>query len=876
MFIIDHSTSMTGGVDCQGGCDPTGTRFATTRKLIDSIAGIFPSAEVGIVIFSNGLVLNRLRDANLVTYANVEPSDSFGNNQAYMPLKPLNAAALPGGFLPSGTANPTVLDVYRSMFTQTGNNWGISGGPAEIGGTNISLAFAAALKAFEATQIDKDNRFIIFLSDGAPGLTQERAGGACTGHVWCGHANDFALNVTNTPTTYTLFLRGSAGGTVPAIITQMRDNIRASGYSATNPSSLAQAVTANTDNMLTTLKNAIFQNMPTQTASNARKISVTSVGKTDTASNIGEGFGFQRMLPIDTLDLAPVEMKITYLVQIDTVTKDGLRDSSFEYSRDDVYKLLIQRTANPSKSLTSQGLTSRCVKKPVISVWYEVSPGRLEPVSVIKPYMKRLVVRFEKNEDFFGYTPENIVIDIRTTAGSKKDTLYTTALGQPENTPAYFQWYFDREDVPDNQIVVRNSKLEHNNPNDDIVFHFRNPLIPLDEITVTIPYMSNDLVFQGRIDGVRREGYIRELRTAAGTTIYDTIKVKAGQQFDINAIVLDYDNKEDDKMLVEGEITWTLSSYDSVSFTPDGSNAVFIGRKAYTYYTVTANYVHGASGLTIERKFYIYVEPGQGEYLEVVFTDPKKTPPPAQKAVSELEKNKTLELQRDAAGRPLYLVERDKYGNLIGVTSGCWSTSSDAIKIAQGCNRDSNFVTREGSSFSAGNQIVVKKDGLRDAIVEITVVGNASTAIGPNPFEPGISDPSEVFKGPNGDAAREYYERIIDNGAIGGGCVSNCGDKGILIAGTAPKEIDVLDNGRAKSATVLIYDAVGNVVFKSGPEGLTVVSEKNTVGFVWNGKNNKGRTVGPGTYLMRMHVQLDNGRDKFVEQRKIGVKKTKK
>jgi flagellar hook assembly protein FlgD len=112
----------------------------------------------------------------------------------------------------------------------------------------------------------------------------------------------------------------------------------------------------------------------------------------------------------------------------------------------------------------------------------------------------------------------------------------------------------------------------------------------------------------------------------------------------------------------------------------------------------------------------------------------------------------------------------------------------------------------------------------------------------------------------------------VGGGSAGGnfGC-TNCG---ILVAGTAPKGIKKEPNGRDPKATVIIYDAVGNIVFKSKPNEITLIEDKNTFGFVWNGKNNKGRVVGPGTYLVRMYVELDG--DKFVEQRKIGVTKSTK
>jgi len=265
MFIIDHSTSMIGSaLECQGGggCDPTGNRFRVTRALIDSIANVSPNAEVGIVVFSNGLVLDSDRDANLVRFADVDASDSFGVRQAYMPLKPLNAPAVAGGTNPFYTgANPTILDLYRSMFTQTRNsNWGISGGPAEIGGTNISLAFAAALKAIESTTIAKENQFIVFICDGEASLRI----GSCpttgdTAHSWCNRLTDFEAG-TNTPTTFTIFLHPGQNPQIPASLATMTNNIRTNGYSINNTNSAAHAISSSYQPILDLLMENIIGN----------------------------------------------------------------------------------------------------------------------------------------------------------------------------------------------------------------------------------------------------------------------------------------------------------------------------------------------------------------------------------------------------------------------------------------------------------------------------------------------------------------------------------------------------------------------------------------------------------------------------------------
>ena len=398
MFVIDHSTTMVpAGAnpnECAGGCDPTGNRYRVTKEIIDSINAINPESEVGIVVFSNGLVLDSDRDANLVRFTGADASDTFGVRQSYMPLKQLKAQAMVGGTNPfyTGTGSPTIYDVYRNMFVQNAGTggWGIKSGPAEISGTNISLAFAAALKAFEGTNIDKDNQYIVFLSDGEASLTVERSGGACpnntSSYIWCSRKNDFMVGA-NTPTTYTVFLRPGANAQIPSSIRTMTNNISTNGYSYSNPSSAAVTISSNYQSLLDMLKNMILEDMPTDMISNARRISVTSAGRTDSTDNIDNVFTFARTLPIDTVELAPVKMGITYLVQGDTLLPDG-RDSSYSFYRLNEYNFQIQRTVNPPNNwATSQGLLATCGGKQSIKLIDRVVPQVKPPeeATVIAP-----------------------------------------------------------------------------------------------------------------------------------------------------------------------------------------------------------------------------------------------------------------------------------------------------------------------------------------------------------------------------------------------------------------------------------------------------------------------------------------------------------
>ena len=896
MFVIDHSTSMVpAGANPQEcpttGCDQDGNRYRVTKEIIDSINAINPESEVGIVVFSNGLVLDSDRDNNLVRFADAYPYDTArgipGIRQSYMPLKQLKATAKTGGNAPFYEgAGGTIYDVYRNMFVQNaGAGWGIKGGPGEISGTNISLAFAAALKAFESTNIEKDNQFIVFISDGTAALSTS-APAACPNNTWCDRVDEFQTAVANTPTTYTVFLRPGANAQVPPSIRTMTANISTNGYSASNSSSAAVAINSNYQTLLDTLKNMILKNMPVETRSNARRISVTSVGRTDSTDNVGDtGFTFNRMLPIDTSELAPVKMGITYMVQGDTLLPDG-RDSSYSFYKVNEYNFQIQRTASPPRSWIydctgrpagckpgdpEQGLEASCGGKPKI----ELLDRANNKVDTIKANITELTLKFT-GSTFFDYKKDNIVIRVRTTEGANQDTLYTNAdksvpthngyiLPQPrEQAGPSFYWDFERKSTP--TINNSNIVLEHNTLKDFVEIYYYNPYIPLDTLWLRVPYISHEMVFSEKGDNV--------------IPIPNPVYVKAGEPLDIYALLLNEAGSIDTALLNKGNVTWTLSSTDGASITPEStrgsSPATFLGTKAKAdssvKYVVTARFVSDDKNMIIEEKFTVVVIPGAAAYLEVVFVDPSKAPDYAD--TTKLKEPKKLEIPKNRRDTTLYVVARDQYGNLIGpADNSSWEAGegSSGINVTGNPGGVSGDVGRASEAFSGGNKVIVTKSGLT-AVVDVKVLGDASITIGP-PFVPGVDKADRVFivNGVMNENSKIFYKDILAAPAVGGGASGgfSCTDCGILVAGTAPDEIKSKNGKNPTKATVIIYDAVGNIVFRSKPSDITLV-QNNTFGFIWNGKNEKGRTVGPGTYLVRTSVELDAGR-KFVQQRKIGV-----
>jgi hypothetical protein len=880
MFVIDHSNSMvTAQPPNTRGNDVNGNRYRVTREIIETISGSFPDALIGVAIFDAGLYLNNSRgtDPNSVKFGGTPFNDTTG--ESYMPLLKLNDTVSGGGFL---TADNTAYQLYQRMITsasvQGQTRWGVRSGAAnppllaEGSGTNITIGFEAALEQFAKipeSVVKPENRYIIFLSDGEPGITGTCSGanGTTGDNPRCARQRLYEAGVIDGkkfPTTYTVYLNAAPRDTAdyPATLKTMTNAVKNNGYSDVNNTSGIWAIDGNNyDAMLNLMMDNIVSKM-LQTKVVPKRIVVTSAGVTDSAGNLVDtSFSFGRMLPIDTTSIAVVRMGLRYDVKKDSIDDNG-NTVQVDFETVQEYSFAIKRTATPKGGnnwASSQGLTPKCGSKPSIELLYGG-----EPVDVIKGNMKELTVKFAAS-NFFDYTRDNVNIQIRMTEGGPvNDTLYTNRLTlRPEASSFY--WNFDRVYVDAvGQVNVTNSVLEHNTISDSLILFFRNPIIPLDTIRVSYPYISHILAFD-----------VKGERIMSG----DTVKgVRAGELVDIFARTLRGDGTIDAEMLASGNVAWTSQG---ATITPTGLQTQFMATKADkdgTVYEVTA--VFQAGSMKITEKFYVKVMPGQAEYLEVVFVDPSKVPNQAD--TTKLKNNKTLEIpEKMVRDTTLYVVERDKFGNLIGPASGaswsnivggiCFRRSAEGNDCATARGDNVDVGKPDGSSvkFDQG-RIIVTKSGLSDT-VNVTVLGEAQANVGPNPFVPGVDEPEPRLRQ---YGVWETYKDIVEAKSVGG---PNGGSdtKGILVAVTTPKGIQADGSGKhPKTASVVIYDAVGNIVFKSKPNEITLTNGRSTFGLVWNGKNNKGRVVGPGTYLVRTSVELDGG-GKVVEQKRIGVTKAK-
>jgi len=883
MFVIDHSSSMDQN---NVNNDANGNRFRVTRALIDSIYAKAPNAEVGVVLFANGLVFNVDRDANLVLFqGTINPKAPPGlSNQAYMPLLQLDQPAKTGGTSPfySGAAVPKAIDVYRSMFTTPANvnqKSSITGGPITQSGTDISIAFEAALEAFKTTKKPKANQYIIFLSDGAPGLrstavTGQRDSVGCPDTLGtpsqynprCALLNRFSTETNGVPTTYTVFLQlgATANSTPPSIIQTMTENVKKNGYSATNPNSNAWALESNFNNLLNLMMKEIISPMLKKADASAKSIVISSSsvsGVFDSTGTMDGNFNFKRQLPLDTAEITTVKMGIRYDVQIDSITSAGdtikhtVPDSLFNYT------FSVRRSANPPGNwLASQNLDTECKNAPSLDLRFD---GKTLVGKEVKGNMDVLQIVFDNTGGLFTYN--TVKIQVLNADGSVSDLEEFTLTKGNDG-----KWTYQFPRTVSETASKGDGKLQHT-AQDSIILVFRNPDVPLDTIRVAVPYVSNDMAFH-KVPGAPTDA----------TLLPDKIDVIAGETLDIYAKLFDNNHNWDEAMTNSGKIKWTVTP--AIVLTTDGAHSVFRNETAGGTYTVTATYTDGP--LVIKHDITIRVVPGPAKYLEAV-TDSAKINYGRLADTSYLKRNKEYEFNKDVEYAVFYAVLRDAYGNYIGLASGAdWSvdqpSKADGSKFVTAEPRgdaSSATVSRHGTTFGNNLYVIVEKDGLSDT-VHIKVANQPTASVGPNPFVPGVDiiwdNFAKITTNPN-DLRRleELYGPIVANSKSGKGEGHPENVTGVLVAATA--QWPVKQNGgkgdvRYAAAKAVIYDAVGHIVFESGPGDIVIAGEENdnTFGFVWSGKNKAGRIVGPGTYLMRMTATMTNG-EKFSSQRMVGV-----
>lgn len=292
LFVIDNSGSMKGN----GASDPAGSRWTVTKDLLDTILKDQPLSEVGLIVFREHLFFDTSTSQFYYTkyFKPLTPVLDNEPYQAYLPFMKLDSTYdgkqginIMKDILTQDTTGQDLVyqPLYRNLRPNTGG-----------GETNINGAFIGAQAAFANAKNPKDQQYIIFLSDGAPAGTTQ-----------AGHPNDYfstPAGVANVPTTFTVFF--TTNNQAPPVLTTMTDNIKISGYSASNPKSALW----NLQTSYSALMSLLMQNVISTILLSGNPTKMTLNNKTSTIY-IDSSFFFTDSFPLVN-EVSTFSMGITY------------------------------------------------------------------------------------------------------------------------------------------------------------------------------------------------------------------------------------------------------------------------------------------------------------------------------------------------------------------------------------------------------------------------------------------------------------------------------------------------------------------------------------------------------------------------------------
>ena len=484
MFIIDNSGSMSNGAvdNHPNSTDPDEARFRVVREMLDTIAKLSPTAEVGLSIFSRRLQFD---DRDNPFYKSAFPNDPT-NHDAYIPLTQLNSQMAPGvkgvdslKALLAYTGNGNLVHATTQPPSRANTSGQISDPIRD--GTDITLGFDAAKEAMKTAKAAKGDQYFIFLSDGEPSSVDDSRKS---------RELDFQTQ-TDAPTTFTVFFRKESdqNPNPPATIVAMTASIKASNYSATNIQTAA--FTSNVPGsqlaglLQTKVLSPIFANTPAKATKAVVKANTDSL--TNTAVDATK-FTFAKRIPLSPNQTA---VKLTYTYQFTDSGKTKFKDADYTFT--------LNRVA--AGTPLGAGLATVCQEQGNIALF---SAGT--EVKTVTADHNSLDIHLTLTN---GESCDGCKVEVKPNKTTDKENI-TLVPGA-----GYQTGNFGRETV--NVPKPGDGKLQ-NMPTDSIIVTYVNPSNPLDVIRKAFPYVDISTV----VTLLRHNDYAR-----AGDMVPHTV----GQQF---------------------------------------------------------------------------------------------------------------------------------------------------------------------------------------------------------------------------------------------------------------------------------------------------------------------------------------------------------
>lgn len=464
-----------------------------------------------------------------------------------------------------------------------------------------------------------------------------------------------------------------------------------------------------------------------------------------------------------------------------------------------------------------------CWKGVQLSVQYDGAP-----VTMVRDEMRVLDVILDAGENDFSSVEVDLYIsgaaDAEKLDLTRQDSYIWAASFPREISPGYRKG---------------DGRLQHGN-SDSIIVVFRNPDLPLDTVRLSFPFSHS----------LDMELYPQAGDPDSQSPLSESITVAAGETRELFAKLFgpsgvwmeEYETVDS----LKNRITWSLNGSSGAHLEPlQGNMTSFSSTVAHRVFTVTASIPFGGSIIT--RFVKISVEPALPHKIDIQ---------PDSAVVSLHSENQfdNFWFGQDDNSVDLWAVVRDRFGNYIRHTSSAqWHNSNtEAVNLTRFSG--SRAVISKGLWCDGSEISIIASEGvLEPDKISVGCEGERVIAAGPNPFVPGVTRldsrlPSRTL---------EYYRNVIADAQTG-----------ILVSIESPRPLKPMSGEGESYGKVIIYDAVGNVVISN--IGLRKVRSSNAFGFVWDGVNSKGRSVGAGVYLVRISAVMNDGTS-YVIQKKIGV-----
>lgn len=518
-FIIDESGSMWMWHNNlnEPPRDSLGSRFLVTSAILDTLLATNPKTHVGLALFGTYLMFDPQDDDVFVEPAGYETYNSESVNRgAYIPLLQLDS-------LYTEYQNRTGFEILQ-YYLRT--KWQHSDFPITIQpqgyrtenllyqattadlrttATNITTGFDAAKDAMSNSPHQKEDQFVIFLSDG-------EANQPSNDHP----TRDRFITGENVPTTFTIFF--SPYEQAPQQLYTMTENIRNNNYSPTNTSGDIWTIQTSFDDLMGLLFDEIISPYINVVTGNPYRLEINRLVSSP-AGNRDFIFAQRYALQADVTEL---NIDISYIV---TDTRTGTSTPLETEST-----LYLRRTEQATAPF---GFSISCWDRTSLQLQHQGVP-----VNVIREDMNKLEILFFESSESFPY----IVVDITNSQG---EVLDFEQIDLHNHHNGIWSATFSRE--ISTHPVHGDGTIQHQ-LTDTIMITWRNPSIPLDTIQLAAPFNVSRTVgaTAASYHDRRGDGFVDSVYLALSNPIaYADL-----QRFALNLTLPEYRNLRIDSVFV--------------------------------------------------------------------------------------------------------------------------------------------------------------------------------------------------------------------------------------------------------------------------------------------------------------------------------------